>query len=112
MSTESQNFATHRRWVPGYHFVVFPILMVNFGFAVWAAIREPSLGTILALLTAYALMGVAAYARTFALTVQNRVIRLEERLRLERLLPGDLMQRVAPLSRETSEQSDTDLSGN
>jgi DNA-binding LytR/AlgR family response regulator len=98
MSAESQSFANHRRWVPGYHFVVFPLLIINFGFAVGAAIRGPTTSTIVAVLTAYALMAVAAYARTFALTVQNRVIRLEERLRLEALLPDELGARVPEFS--------------
>lgn len=47
---------------------------------------------------AFAFVGTALYARLFALTVQDRVIRLEMRLRLERLLPADLKSRIPELS--------------
>jgi len=53
-----------------------------------------SLDAFISVLTAAALLLLMFYARTFALTVQNRVIRLEERMRLERLLPEDLKPRI------------------
>ena len=54
----------------------------------------------LAVLTAFALLVVGLYARTNALVVQNRVIRLEERLRLANILPADLRARIGELSTE------------
>ncbi|MBK7596534.1 MAG: hypothetical protein IPJ11_15160 [Gemmatimonadetes bacterium] len=54
--------------------------------------------TVLAAVVAFALIVLAVSARTMALTVQNRVIRLEEHLRMQRLLPADLQARIGELS--------------
>jgi hypothetical protein len=94
-----QNFGNHTRWVVAYHGFVFPVLALNF---VWSIFRWGKLGFttdgFVQILTAAALFLLAAYARLFALTVQNRVIRLEERLRYERVLPEDLKARAGELS--------------
>jgi Family of unknown function (DUF6526) len=94
-----QNFANHTRWVAAYHGFVFPVLGLNF---VWSIIRWVKMGFMadgfVQILVAVALFLLAAYARLFALTVQNRVIRLEERLRYERILPEDLKARAGEFS--------------
>lgn len=80
--------------VPGYHYATFMLAVV---FAVWCvvrAIRMPAAETLYPLAGALALIGTTWYARAFALQAQNRVIRLEERLRLARLLPADLQSSV------------------
>jgi len=96
-----QNFQNHRKYVPLFHFVTLGILAVNL---LWSAFRlftgaGPILDRILAVLVAFALTLLAFYARTFALGAQDRVIRLEERLRLARILPADLQPRINDLSR-------------
>jgi Family of unknown function (DUF6526) len=92
---DQQSFAHHTRWVAGYHGFVLPALTLNFG---WSIYRWAHLGWtvdgFINVLTAAALVLLMFYARTFALTVQDRVIRLEERLRMERLLPDDLKSRI------------------
>ncbi len=93
-----QNYANHPKIVPLFHFVTFGILAINLFARLWWLIRTPSFPTGLDFAVAVALVLLAWYARTFPLTVQNRVIRLEERLRLERLLPEDLRGRIGELT--------------
>jgi hypothetical protein len=93
-----QTYATHRRFIPLFHFVAFGIVVL---FQIWTIVelvRRPSLAAVAFLLQAAALLLLFFYTRIFALTVQDRVIRLEERLRLERLLPPDLRARIVELT--------------
>lgn len=85
--------------MPGYHFLLSTILLVNLGFAGVALVRGPSAAATVQLAVAIGLVLLFWYARAFAVTVQDRVIRLEETLRMERLLPPDLKPRIAELSR-------------
>ena len=94
-----QNFANHVRMVPGYHFFVMPVMALNFGWSIYRLkAANFSLDAFVGVLVAAAFVALTLYARIFALAVQNRVIRLEERMRLERLLPDDLKPRIAELS--------------
>jgi hypothetical protein len=97
---QPQNFANHRRLIPLYHFVIFGILVVNLGYQLVTLYRQPSFPSVLAVLVAMALLGLSFYTRIFVLTVQDRVIRLEMRLRLNQVLPPDLRDRIEELSRD------------
>jgi hypothetical protein len=85
-----QNLANHTRIVPGYHYGVYGILALNLLWQLWRLYSRFGADQVMATLVALVLPLMALYPRTFALTVQNRVIRLEERLRLERVLPEEL----------------------
>ncbi|MFZ0212016.1 MAG: DUF6526 family protein [Candidatus Acidiferrales bacterium] len=90
-----QNFSNHARVVPAFHFVALPILLLNLGWSIYELVHTWfSFGAVVGVLLAFALLIVALYARMFALTVQDRVIRLEMRLRLEKILPADLKTRI------------------
>jgi hypothetical protein len=97
---QPQNFANHRRIVPPYHIGIFGVLAINLIWRIVQLVRFPSWQSLLDLLVAFALMGLSLYARTFALTVQDRVIRLEMRLRLMGILPSDLKGRIDELTRD------------
>jgi Family of unknown function (DUF6526) len=90
-----QSFHNHTRLVPPFHFFVLPMLAINFGWSIYRwVVSEFSLNGFENVLMAAALVVFAGTARMFALRVQDRVIRLEEQLRCERLLPADLRPRI------------------
>jgi hypothetical protein len=93
-----QNFENHGKIVPVFHFFAVPVFVINFG---WSLYRLKTLGFsfpgIFGVLLAAALVVLVFVARLFALAVQDRVIRLEERLRYERVLPVDLQARSTEL---------------
>lgn len=94
MPDQKQNFSNHTRWVPAFHFVAFPILVLNFGWAIYRLFGGLSFEAILNLLVSIALLITLFVARVFALKAQDRVIRLEMRLRMRDLLPADLQGRI------------------
>jgi uncharacterized protein DUF6526 len=90
-----QNLANHTKFVPLFHFFVLPMVTVNTAWQIhrWKAGGFTLDGLESVLLAAALVLGFF-YARIFAMKVQDRVIRLEERLRCERLLPADLQPRI------------------
>ena len=86
MANETQNFRNHRRNYPLYHFVAAPLLAIYLVYAVWGLVRAPSLPTVMNVVLAAGLVAMLFASRIMALTVQNRVIRLEMTLRLQRVL--------------------------
>jgi hypothetical protein len=94
-----QNFANHGKTVPPFHFFAIPIFLINF---VWSLYRLKTLGFsfqgVFGVLLAAALVVLVFSARLFALAVQDRLIRLEERLRYAQVLPADLQARTSDLT--------------
>ncbi|HKW34854.1 MAG TPA: DUF6526 family protein [Candidatus Acidoferrum sp.] len=86
-----QNLRNHVRFVPLYHFFVLPVLIGNFLTRVYFWMKAGfGLSHFFPILLAAALFVGILYARLFALAVQNRLIRLEERLRYENVLSEEL----------------------
>jgi Family of unknown function (DUF6526) len=90
-----QNFANHGRFFPPFHFFVVPVMIINLIWAIyrWYVAGFSWDGAERVLLAAGLALGFLS-ARIMALKVQDRVIRLEERLRYERVLPSDLKPRI------------------
>ena len=84
-----QTFENHTRLVPAFHMVAFPIFALNFLWSAYQLVRFPSIATVMGTLVAVALIILFFCARIFALRAQDRVIRLEMRLRLARVLPRE-----------------------
>jgi hypothetical protein len=91
---EPQNFKNHTKLVPGFHYFVLPVLVINFVWAVRHAWRVLTPDTEMQVLLAAALFVGFGLTRGFALKVQDRVIRLEMQLRLERLLSAEMRVRI------------------
>lgn len=81
-----QNYANHVRFDPWFHYFLAPVLIVTFIWAIVHAAMHPRALTAWAVIFTFALVVLATKARLYALRVQDRVIRLEERLRLKSLL--------------------------
>jgi hypothetical protein len=96
--TAPQTYATHRRFDPLQHFVLIPIFLITAGATIWHAVRYPSLHAIWVMVVALAVLLLSLQLRAYGLKVQDRVIRLEETLRMQRLLPPDLQARIPELT--------------
>lgn len=90
-----QSFESHAKWVPAFHFFVLPVLLINIGFQIYWCVKSWfSVSAALSVLVAVALFVAIGTARGMALKVQDRLIRLEERLRFERVLPAEMHPRI------------------
>ena len=92
-----QNLDNHVRIVRGY-ITALILLLINLIWTIARLAARPSWEAGETALLAVALFLIAGYARRFALTVQDRVIRLEMRLRLQEVLPPEMRPRIAELS--------------
>lgn len=98
MAERIQTYGSHRRYIPQFHFFVLPVLVANVITTIVALVRHPAFVTAWAVVVATALAVGIWTARAMALRAQDRIIRLEERTRLDRLLPADLRVRAGELS--------------
>jgi hypothetical protein len=102
-----QTFANHARYDPLFHFFLLPVFGLGLVFALihffahlgHADFRDDFHAFMLILL-ALALLTAVFKIRLYSLKVQDRVIRLEERLRLTQLLSEPLRSRIPELSVE------------
>ena len=98
MAEQVQSYKKHARWLPGYHFFVMPVLLANLLNSIRHVWLWPTRGMVFQMIVALALLLLGFLARLMALTVQDRVIRLEMRLRLRGLLPPDMQSRINELT--------------
>jgi len=100
-----QTFANHTRWDPLFHFFLIPVFALGLVMAIVhliAHLKESdfrdNFHAAMLILLATALLIWISKTRLYALKVQDRVIRLEEQLRLMRLLPAALRSRIPELT--------------
>ena len=94
---EQQTFQNHTRWFPLVHFVISPLLLVMLIWQIVRLYQDFNADRVFNILLVIVILLVSLAARMQALKAQDRVIRLEERLRYKELLPKDLAEKAAGL---------------
>ncbi len=102
-----QDLANHTRFDPLFHFFLGPVFILGVILSVIHLLAHVGHSDFrdnfhagLIVLLAVALLVAVAKERLYALKVQDRVIRLEERLRLHQLLSEPLRSRIPELTED------------
>jgi hypothetical protein len=95
---EQQNYKNHTRWYPLVHFVIMPLVVVNLGWQIYMLTQERTIDRAESLLMAIVIGLIVLTARLQALKVQDRVIRLEEKLRYRQMLSAELAEKACAMS--------------
>lgn len=98
MPRQPQTYDNHARFNPLYHFVASPIVGLFLVYAIVSLLRDPSIANAVTALWALGIAAGVFSSRLMALRVQDRLIRLEMRLRLREVLPAPLAARIHELS--------------
>ena len=98
MADTPQTYANHTRWHAPFHFFLAPVLVINVVWQIVNFVKNPGLDQGWAGVVALALAVIATLTRTNSLKVQDRVIRLEEQIRHQQVLPADLASQVDKLT--------------
>lgn len=97
MADTQQSYANHTRWHPPFHFFVIPVMLINSIWAIVEFVKTPGWNQGWWIVVSLALVVLAFLVRLNSLKVQDRVIRLEEQLRFQQLLPADLANQARAL---------------
>lgn len=87
--TSTQNLKNHARLDPLFHIVLALVLLVNLVYSVVHLVRHFCFASVWFVVLSLAVIILYTRVRTYPLKVQDRVIRLEERLRLQALAPAE-----------------------
>jgi hypothetical protein len=98
LTNEPQNYANHSRIIAPYHYGLSFILLINLANSGWSLFGNFNFQSILGALMAVAFIGIYWYVRSFPLTVQDRVIRLEMKFRLQQILPEPMRAKIDDLT--------------
>jgi Family of unknown function (DUF6526) len=98
--TEPQNFANHTRRDPLFHFIAVPLMLANLIISIVWAVQRPHFHHIWFAVFSLAVLLLTLIVRMYSAKVQDRVIRLEERLRLQSLAPQEWHTQICKLSED------------
>jgi len=98
MATTPQTFANHTRWQPPIHFFVLPVLLINVFWAAIVFVKDPNRNSGWWIIVSLALLVLLFFVRLNPLKAQDRIIRLEEKLRYQQILSPALLQQTSALT--------------
>jgi Family of unknown function (DUF6526) len=97
---EQQSLKNHARFDPAYHFLIFGVILANLVFACFHLYYHPSIGSRWYLVLSLLVIVPVLRLRQYPLKLQDRIIRLEERLRLQALSPAEWHTQIYRLSED------------
>jgi hypothetical protein len=100
MEKKPQNLQNHTKLDPVFHFFLGPLGLLLLAAAIYNLVKNPGTSAILYVVAMLWAIVAVFKVRLYALKVQDRVIRLEERLRMEKCLPSALNGRVYELTEQ------------
>jgi hypothetical protein len=100
MSKQPQNLANHARFDPLYHGFIVAVFLANLGVAIYEVVHHSNLASWWFLFLSIAFIAPIFKLRLYPLKVQDRVIRLEERLRLQALAPVEWHAQIYRLTEQ------------
>ncbi len=98
MPQQVQTRSNHTRLDPTFHLFLIPVAFLLFIWTIVHVIRHPGTDAAILAIAVFLILFTAFKARLYSLKVQDRVIRLEERLRLATYLPDSVRSRIPELS--------------
>jgi hypothetical protein len=98
MAQDPQSFKNHTKWDPPFHFFLAPLSLIILIWTIVILVRNPDWENAAHVLVALWAVVAVTKIRVYALKVQDRVIRLEERLRLKELAPASFQARIDDLT--------------
>jgi len=98
MATTPQTFANHTRWQPPIHYFVLPVMLINVFWTVIVFVKDPNRNSGWAIVVSLALLTLVFFVRLNPLKAQDRIIRLEENLRYQKVLSPAVCQQTSALT--------------
>lgn len=99
MAATTQTYSNHTRWHPPFHFFLAPVMLINLIWAIVLFFRSPGWTEGWWVVMSLAFVVLASLVRLNPLKAQDRIIRLEEQLRYQQVLPADLARQAPKLTR-------------
>jgi hypothetical protein len=92
--SQPQTYANHARFDPAFHYFAAPVFLINVIYRIVEVFHHLTFGRIWSAVLALALLVLSFLTRTYALRVQDRIIRMEERVRIAAVASPETLARM------------------